>query len=62
MVCMKGHRKRSMSSNGGEYGVTCNGRSIPPSGGVMVTNVRVSSLRRFHPVVGHFRRVVAVKR
>jgi hypothetical protein len=51
-----------MSSNGGEYGVTCIGRSIAISGGVMVTNVLDSRFNKFHPVVGHFRRAVAVSK
>lgn len=62
MVCMKGQRKRSISSSGGEYGVTCSGLSISACGGVILTKVRVSSFIKFHPVDGHFFRVVAVRR
>jgi hypothetical protein len=62
IVCIKGQRKRSISSKGGEYGVTCRGRSISACGGVMVTKVRVSNFNKFHPVVGHFFLVVAVRR
>lgn len=51
-----------MSSSGGEYGVTCNGFSIAVSGGVIETNVLVSSFSKFHPVLGHFRLAVAVSR
>jgi hypothetical protein len=62
IVCINGQRNRSMSSSGGEYGVTCNGFSIPASGGVIVTKVLLSNLSNGHPEVGHLRLVVAVRR